>query len=338
MTGSRRAAAGAALPLLALLTLVPSNSVARQDSAVVTGKVIQRVSGDGARIDTARITVYLVRNDTSQVDDVISIASNSWRRETDSTGTFRFDAMPGGCYRMGLVRYGRQVPFDAVMVHDSVIDLSEHCFPVSPPAEDLGDIVVEFDRAVAAVAVVATEILRPPDQRVLAQGWRVGVGGGLSTLFIGGMTFVAPTATVFGAKDSRWYVSVQGGWRPMAAAGDDPLFPDQVSTPRPQFRPRAEGMLSAQVAYYPADSTSLGWWGVAAGVGGAWETVRELDEFLERAYGITVGPRLRWNPLRRFDVLLGVDLQAANLSEFGTPDSRWRFGIGPSATVAYFLR
>jgi len=44
------------------------------------------------------------------------------------------------------------------------------------------------------------------------------------------------------------------------------------------------------------------------------------------------------NPLGRFDIALGVDLMIANLSEFGQPDSRWRFGVGPTVTVGYFLR
>ena len=83
-----------------------------------------------------------------------------------------------------------------------------------------------------------------------------------------------------------------------------------------------------------------GWIGGAAGFLGAWESIPEFDEYLRRAGGITVGPRVRLGLLGdRADVVLGVDFQLSNLSEFGRPGEKTLApGLATRITFNYVFR
>ncbi len=175
----------------------------------------------------------------------------------------------------------------------------------------------------AIVYVVVTE---PSAQGT--PGWWLGVGGGLASSFVGGMSFVVPAVAITALKDDGLYVTLTGGWRPMGPKAEDPLFPGD---PRPQFDDRAEAIASLNVSLYPNDR-----WGYSFGVVGMWETVRESDFYLERAYGLTGGLRLRTiNPA---SFVVGLDLQLSNLSEFGRSGSRWELGVGTFLTVSHVFR
>ena len=98
------------------------------------------------------------------------------------------------------------------------------------------------------------------------------------------------------------------------------------------FGSRAEALAALELAVYPTQSL----WGLAFGAQGAWETVQEDDEFLERAYGLKLGPRLRLpgNPYLE----AGLDAQVSNLSQFGREGTWWEIGISPFIRFNYMLR
>ncbi len=186
--------------------------------------------------------------------------------------------------------------------------------------------VKQIDTVVVYVVVERpdTNPVPPPS----GSGWRLGVGGGAASSFVGGMSFAVPALVVNGRKDDGVFITLMGGWFPLDASGDDPLFPDD---PRPQFLDRAEAIASLSVSVYPSSD----WYGLAFGAIGAWETVRESDLYLQRAYGLTTGGRIR---SRNPDFVFGLDLQFSNLSEFGRSGSRWAIGLVPSFTLSYYFR
>jgi hypothetical protein len=76
----------------------------------------------------------------------------------------------------------------------------------------------------------------------------------------------------------------------------------------------------------------------------AWENLRNFDAWVERAYGITVGPRLR--TLGKWHVVLGLDFQVSTHNRFlgprdpsterreGTDTTFPSFGLTPSLSLA----
>jgi len=190
--------------------------------------------------------------------------------------------------------------------------------------------VATYEREVIALASVDTIvrvdslIVTRRDTVVIAQPitsspWRFGAGAGLATLFTDGKKFLAPALSLVVTRADKWFVTLTGGWRPMGAAGPGALDPLN--------RDRAEALASLDLSVFP--DSDHPWWGLAFGVQGGWETVRELDEFLERAYGLRVGPRVRISPLDH-RLVFGADFQVSNISEFGVTDTKWEAGFAPS--------
>ncbi len=158
-----------------------------------------------------------------------------------------------------------------------------------------------------------------------ARRWRFGVGAGAQSLLTfggGGMEFIVPTISAFAQHDDRWFVTLSGGWRPMPEITLGGRFPPNMN--------RAETIASLSATLFPKRDSLPGVLGVAFTIRGAWETVRREDEFLERAYGISIGPRLR---LPSHLLVLGLDFQVSNESRFRGGETRWRFGIAPTLSV-----
>ncbi len=185
------------------------------------------------------------------------------------------------------------------------------------------DVIVRYDSTVTIDSVfvfVVDSVFVPVGDSLVR--WRFGVGAGVSSLFVfggGGMEFFTPvTLSVFAQHDNRWFITLAGGWRPMSEVNLGGNFPANLN--------RAESILSASASLYPKRSVL----GAAFTLRGAWETVRREDEYLERAYGLSLGPRLR---LRSHVLVLGLDFQLVNESRFRGAETAWRFGIAPTISI-----
>lgn len=141
---------------------------------------------------------------------------------------------------------------------------------------------------------------------------RLGVAVGGTYLHSNGMAFAVPTASLVFKLEPATYLLVGGGLWSHTIANSS--FPD-----------RAEIMVAAELAYFPDDA----WLGYALGARGAWENNLSQDKYLERAYGFTLGPRLRYG-----HVQLGVDAQLSNVDRaVGT--STWGVGVAVTARFVY---
>lgn len=184
--------------------------------------------------------------------------------------------------------------------------------------------------------VVAPEpvvvVVGPPPQPI-GEGWHVGVAGGaIAVAASGPASFFTPTVSVSavrGPPAAEWlHLTAQAGWRPSGPSGPDPVLP---SDPRPPFQDRSFRTLSLGATVFPAD-----WWGIAASWVGGWEMARDYDQYLNRSLGLAVGPRVRLLASRR--LILGLDLQYAQVSEFELDDPRWRFDVTPAFSFGYVFR
>lgn len=143
----------------------------------------------------------------------------------------------------------------------------------------------------------------------------LGGGVGVAAMSTEGMDFAVPALSIMLAKADSWLLTASGGWRPLGSTDNLPLD-------------RAQAILSVEMTYFAE------WYaGPTFGLRGAWETIREADAFIERAYGFYVGNRARRGPL-----MIGLDLQVSNLSRFGGDVSEWGVGVAVSANVHHMFR
>lgn len=157
---------------------------------------------------------------------------------------------------------------------------------------------------------------------------RVGLQGGFLAIRTGGKTFSGATLALVLRHRRKWHFTLMGGGRP---AGSGDVQPDLG---------RSQTLLAGNVAYYPTDS----FWGFSAGLASAWESLRDFDAWVERAYGVTVGPRLR--TLEKWHLVLGLDFQISTHNRFlgardpstgraaGTETTFPSFGFTPSLALA----
>ena len=213
-----------------------------------------------------------------------------------------------------VVRLDSTFVFDSTVVYDSI----RVEYPLLALARDT---VLFFDTLVVRDTLVLVD--------TVTTSWRFGVGIDLASLHTGGYTFRAPGLELIGARGRAWYLALAIGYRPGGGTSADSLFPGDTGD-------RQQTMLALTLSYFP----KAGWIGGAAGFLGAWESIPEFDEYLRRAGGITVGPRARLGLLGdRADVVLGVDFQLSNLSEFGRPGEKTLApGLATRITFNYVFR
>ena len=69
--------------------------------------------------------------------------------------------------------------------------------------------------------------------------------------------------------------------------------------------------------YYPSEDQS--WFGISAGVAAGWENLRDFDAWIERAYGLTAGPRFRTGSGPGIHAVLGADFQVSTYNRTTGP-------------------
>jgi hypothetical protein len=158
----------------------------------------------------------------------------------------------------------------------------------------------------------------------LTTTWHFGAGVSFASLNTSGFAFRAPALELLGSRGRAWYLTLSIGYWPNGTTGADSLYPGDTGD-------RQQTMLALQLSHYP----KAGWIGGAVGFLGAWESVPEFDAYLNRASGITVGPRARLGLFHNLvDAVLGIDFQLANLSEFGQPGEN---GVAPGIATRITL-
>jgi hypothetical protein len=192
--------------------------------------------------------------------------------------------------------------------------------------EDVDDAIARAVAAIPArvdtVIVIHETVIEPhywvtPDT---IEDFRVGLGIGFEGLYVSDFDFNVPTAQLTVELKRKLYISFAAGYRPKDASDDPEEIPGD----------RSESLIAIDLEYYPT-----GWWvGLAGGYLAAYENHRQTDEFLERAYGLTVGPRLR---LFDYLLVLGVDFGYFDLSRFGAEKTEREFGVAPSIRLNYMF-
>ncbi|HSH76585.1 MAG TPA: hypothetical protein VLA09_12925 [Longimicrobiales bacterium] len=283
-----------------------------------TTTYVFRVTGGDSQQASARGTVYVppppVARLSSFVDgDSVVIRLEAERAESVS---LRSDSDPPV-----------QAEFVAspvdVLRDSTVVDSPRSTTTVMATARGPGGV----DTTSTAVAVVRDTLVQV--DTVSGLSFRPGLSA--VGLVAGAARFAVPTLSA-SATWGNWVVELRGGLRPKGAAGPDPISP---LDPRPEFGERTQKLVSASILYFPdtwRDGDTS--WGAALSYFAGWEMVRELDYFMTRAHGPAVGPRVgtrrgRWN------LMVGVDLQYAQVEVFDDPVARWEFGVTPSITFAY---
>lgn len=260
------------------------------------------------RRDTVRVDSSAAEDGRVRIDDIAL-------RRRGSAAPAVVAAVPTPPARPDtIVRYDSTFVFDSTVVHDSV----RVEYPLLALAKDT---VLFFDTLVVHDTLVLAD--------TVATSWRFGVGVGFASLNTGGYSFRAPGIGLLGARGRAWYLTLAIGYRPGGGTSSDSLFAGDTGD-------RQQTMLALTLSHYP----NAGWIGGAAGFSGSWESIPEFDEYLRRAGGITVGPRARLGLLAdRADVVLGVDFQLSNISEFGRPGEKTLApGLAVRITFNYVFR
>lgn len=187
--------------------------------------------------------------------------------------------------------------------------------------EVIAEVVAATPARVDTVVIIHETVIEPhywinPD--TAQDAFRVSIGVGYEGLFTDGFDFNVPTLQFALELKHRLYFAFAAGYRPKLASDD----PNEVQGDR------SESLIALDVELYPWDM----WLGFGAGYLSAYENDRDTDEFLERAYGLTVGPRVR---LLDYLVVLGLDFGYFDLSKYGTENLSRRFGIAPSIRLNY---
>jgi hypothetical protein len=222
----------------------------------------------------------------------------------------------------------RMPELDSTLVSDTVYAgyLVEQVLWWLEQTREVGDsvaVVYVTERLGPAVHIDQMPAPRPDSLRL-----RVGLQGGFMALRAGGKTFSGAVLALVLRHRLKWHFTLMGGGRPSASGDIQPGVG------------RSQSLLAGNVTYYPTDD----FWGVSAGLAAAWENLRDFDAWIERAYGITVGPRLR--TLDKWHVVLGLDLSVSTYNRFlgardpstgraeGTKTTFPSFGFSPSLSLA----
>lgn len=145
---------------------------------------------------------------------------------------------------------------------------------------------------------------------------KIGVGAGFTGLYTRGMNFATPTVNLLLQKGKSIRLVGTFGYLPGPTNYDD-------------FGQHLEIIMGLELAWYPKG----GWFGLATGYRGGWENVMNRDEFIERAYGLYAGPRIKlWNVLE-----MGVDAQISNHTDYLSSDTWWGLGVSPNVRLSYIF-
>lgn len=150
------------------------------------------------------------------------------------------------------------------------------------------------------------------------KGKLVAIGGGVGWAYVQvhDRAFSCPTVSLV-FKKKAVEISLTVGWRPIARPQSD-VWGD-----------RAQSLAGAELTWWHSS-----WLGFSGGLNGVWETLRDNDQFTERAFGLYLGPKLSRRG-KNFAAEAGPNFQMLNFS--GTGGSSWQIGYGLAVRLQYFL-
>lgn len=158
-----------------------------------------------------------------------------------------------------------------------------------------------------------------PVPETSGSGLRMGVGGGFYQVEADStMSFSVPTVNLYFVK-RPFEVSLYTGWYP------------KDSEPVEGFGKTAESLVGGDLSVF-----FYRWLGISAGANCAWNFLRINDEYVERALGFYVGPRICIGGPRRYNILAGVNFQRSDVNRFeGFPEWENGYNVFASARVMF---
>jgi len=157
------------------------------------------------------------------------------------------------------------------------------------------------------------------DTVVVPGAVRIGMGLGFEGVYTHEFEFNLPTAQFILSVNEELYLTLTGGYRPK-----DPSRFDALGD-------RSESIIAANLEWYMLLDDMVA---VSVGYLSAYENQRAADEFVERVYGLTIGPRLR---LLDYNIVLGLDLGYFDTSKLGVTKTNRQFGLAPFVRFNYIF-
>lgn len=177
-------------------------------------------------------------------------------------------------------------------------------------ASNLAGLVPRVEKLEGDVAGLGARVsaLEQNQGKGLFSDLRLGAGIGFLAAHTPGMDFFTPAVSLVLKKGQAWYVVASLGWREAKASGL-------------KYKDRAELITTAEVRWFPRG----GWLGLSAGYFGAYEYALDVDEYIDRVHGFSIGPLARVVG----HVHLALPIVFANQSSFGSTNSG-EVGLAPN--------